>query len=365
MNDIEQMDKSKPDCTDAERIHSRKKLYAMLTACVMFILACSTIALCFSTCNREDSGTHNPLMRKYQNLSEDILDEDDADLDVIIDFIHTWQELNEQVFGIKQGEAADSVCHVYIGEFIDLNDTIRTRLKAAIDSKPRNLQDVLRIKRATNPFRNDTTLARCAAEAHVFFDELGCDIHKNDDSTEALQRYREYMKSMSEKEIHTSEEFYRFLKSEDVLFRSFLAHLSDYANTSISDITTNTENVCKHIFRAANAGDLNTEEVMAFMAVRTNRRLLMNARVGMDVLSNGSITSELQMAVYCLMVLQPFMAIDNCALALLTDSETHQLEQLAGEIQRFMDVGKHSSAKLRYLSEELPNYILKHYIDTL
>ena len=182
---------------------------------------------------------------------------------------------------------------------------------------------------------------------------------------EALSSYRGYLRSIVSEGIHSDEELSRFLKFEDVLFRSFLGHLPEYLDLSLSDVTSSTEAICRQVFTACNDGELDPGKVMIAMAVRTNRRLIQNAHVFMDEIREGRVRDDEQLAAYRWMTIQPFFSIDGFAAALLTPAQKGQLLRIAGDFQKSLQSLGQDDATLRLMTEELPRQILKLYISSL
>lgn len=182
---------------------------------------------------------------------------------------------------------------------------------------------------------------------------------------EALSSYRGYLRSIVSEGIHSHEELSRFLKFEDVLFRSFLGHLPEYLDLSLSDVTSSTEAICRQIFTACNDGELDSRKVMIAMAVRTNRRLIQNAQVCMEEIRKGRVKDDAQMAAYQWMTIQPFLSIGGFSVALLTNSQKEQLLRIAEDFQKSLQSSKQDDATLRLMTEEIPKHTLKLYISSL
>ena len=88
--------------------------------------------------------------------------------------------------------------------------------------------------------------------------------------------------------IRTKQDAIDFLRKEDVAFRSFLIHLSTLStgNISLDGITKKTGEVVRGIISLSADEDpvFGKSEVVIFLAMRNNRRLLQNADACMESL---------------------------------------------------------------------------------
>jgi hypothetical protein len=152
---------------------------------------------------------------------------------------------------------------------------------------------------------------------------------------------------------------------EDLFFRGFLQHLSEYGATPLTDITANTEDVCKQIFEAASSGNLDSKDVVLYMAVRTNRRLILNAQTCIDEIKTGNIHGQEQLAAYQWMIIQPFLCIDGFSVALLSDRQKYELQRIANDFSDILHQLETNNANAVLQCDELAQQILKIYISSL
>lgn len=161
------------------------------------------------------------------------------------------------------------------------------------------------------------------------------------------------------------DDFFRFIKLEDLFFRGFLQHLSEYGTTPLTDITANTEDVCKQIFEAASSEKFNSQDVVIYMAVRTNHRMILNAQTCIDDIKAGKIKNQEQLAAYQWMIIQPFLTIDGFSVALLSDRQKYELEKIANDFSNILYQLESNNANAVLQCDELAQQILKIYIASL
>ena len=333
-------------------------VFCIMSLASTFLMSCSTV---------DDYSFKSPddALHKYQNYALVLHDESTHDTDGLIDAVCYWHELSDTVYSYLSHDSLFDVNVHLSSSFMVTGDSIRTCLIRLSDSSDRTYSDILRINERTSVFRNDTALIKSGIEAVSFYDSFG-DVKVSPKSgEEALSSYREYLQSIVSDGIHSFADLSRFLKFEDVLFRSFLDHFPEYSDLSLSDVTSSTEAMCRQIFTACDDGELDSRKVMIAMAVRTNRRLIQNAQVCMEERRKGRVKDDAQMAAYQWMTIQPFLSIDGFSVALLTNSQKEQLLGIAEDFQKSLQSSKQDDATLRLMTEEIPKQILKLYISSL
>lgn len=333
---------------------------------IVFVLSlASTFLLSCAVDNEYLFKSPKDAISKYQSYASELHDKSSCSTDELIDAISHWQELSDTVYGYVSRDSSFTA-HVHLSSvFAATSDSIRLCLLRLADSSVRTYSDILQVKERTSAFRNDTTLLIASVEALNFYDSFSDIKLRPESREEALVSYSDYVGSVSKDGIHSMDELCRFIKIEDVLFRGFLDHLSEYEELSLSDVTSSTESICRQIFESANAGDIDSKDVMIRMAVRTNRRLLQNAQVCIDDIKKGRVKSDAQMAAYQWMTIQPFVALDGFSVALLTDQQKVQLRQIAIEFQKTLSSSKLDDVTRSLMTDELPKQILKLYISSL
>lgn len=325
----------------------------------------STVLLSCSVDNEYNFKNAEEAIAKYQSYASELHEKSSCTTVELIDGICHWQELSDTVYNYISRDSLFAAHAHLSSNFAVTGDSIRTCLLRLSDSMDRSYGDILLIKDRTNPFRNDTTLLLASVDALSFYDSFGNINLRQKDRDESISSYREYLAAVVSEGIHTNDELYRFIKLEDVLFRGFLEHLSEYGEQSLSDITSDTESICRQIYESANSGELNSKEVMVMLAVRTNRRLIQNAQVCIEDIRKGRVKTDAMLAAYQWMIIQPFVTMDGFSVALLTDQQKEQLATIASEFQQSLLSSKHDDATIKLMKEELPKQILKLYIFSL
>ena len=364
MSQIEQFRPISPDWS--AKVVSRTSLSTMFCRMVVFLISlASTFLVSCSSDGEYTFRSPDDALRKYQNYASFLHGETALDTDGLIDALCHWQELSDTVYSYLCRDSLFDVNVHLSSSFSVTGDSIRTCLLMLSDSSDRSYADILRIKERTCAFRNDSSLVKAGAEAVSFYDSFGELKVSPRSGEEALSSYRGYLSSVISDGIHSDADLGRFLKFEDVLFRSFLDHLPEYSDLPLSDVTLSTETICRQVFAACNDGELDSRKVMIAMAVRTNRRLIQNAQVCIEEIRKGKVKDDEQMAAYQWMTIQPLLSMDALCVALLTDAQKELLLRIAEDFQKSLQSSKQDDATLRLMTEEIPKQILKLYISSL
>ncbi|MBR0263956.1 MAG: hypothetical protein IJQ60_08740, partial [Prevotella sp.] len=180
-----------------------------------------------------------------------------------------------------------------------------------------------------------------------------------------LKRYLLFLQKSAKQGIHGKEDLLAFIKEEHLYFKSFLQYLPDFADDDIGDIRRNTEQCCREILRAADRKDLSHKDAMIYLSMRTNLRLLRNAQAAIEDLKSGRVKDEHTMHAYLLMMMQPFMTMDDLSVSVLSDKDKADLYKIADALPKEMD----NLAKKLHLDKQrlsdMPILMMKIYVTRL
>lgn len=222
--------------------------------------------------------------------------------------------------------------------------------------------DVLTLKEQTSPFKEDKEIQEAVKEAEPFFESLSNTPISQSDKNSILKRYRYFLAMANKRTISCKKDMLEFIKQEDFFFRSFLAHLSEMNNEPLSDITKETDDICRNIFIASREGKITPKDAMIYMSMRTGRRLLLNAVVCVNDINQMDIKDKAQGNAYLWMIIQPFISIDQFTLATLTSEEKSNFNYITKQIPKSKKFARTFDIKLQALNYLLPQQLLKMYI---
>ena len=136
-------------------------------------------------------------------------------------------------------------------------------------------------------------------------------------------------------------------------------------NEPLADITRDTELICQSIFIAAREGKISARDVMVYMSMRTVRRLLQNSVVCMTNINKQGMKNQAQGNAYVWMIIQPFISIDQFAIATLTPQERSNFNYIVSQLPKSTRFAKTFDIEQRSLNYLLPQPLLKIYILSL
>lgn len=192
--------------------------------------------------------------------------------------------------------------------------------------------DVLYFKHNTIAFPRADSLDNIISSAHAYFDELDSATVKYKSCNIVIEEYIQFLNRFSIDGIHSLEQLKDFIKQEDYHFTSYLQHLTKIDNDAISTITTGTESCYMEIYNAAERGDFGMNEMLTYVTIRTNRRLLVNAWSCLRHIQDGNVDNESQAFSCYWMLIQPFISIDDFGMQLLSLRDKAMLSDLSEQI---------------------------------
>ena len=133
----------------------------------------------------------------------------------------------------------------------------------------------------------------------------------------------------------------------------------------LSDITKDTETICRDIFIAARNGNIPAKDVVVYMSMRTVRRLLQNSVECVNNINSLEMKTKAQGNAYIWMIIQPFISIDQFSLATMTPQERSKFEYIISNLPKSKRFAQIFDIKQRELNYLLPQQLLKIYVLSL
>ncbi len=321
-------------CENEEHFDLRKSYSIYITA--LAISLAGLVAVILYAMNMDNDGktvytTSEEAVNEYRDFYTNLKTFDKVSMEDISSKVREWQDINTSVLECLDSDTVYMPHTYYEGTYKNIHDSIQQEFYRLILSQERNYKDVLSLKEAASSYTADSVIATAAHKAKPFFSSLDNTPMYKGGIRSILKSYRSFLDECSSRDIHSKEDLFGFIKDEDILFRSFLQHLHELGNDSITDITCKTEEISLSISQAVNDSCINQEDALVYMAIRTNRRLIQNAQQCIDDVKRKRIDTKEQAQAYIWMMLQPYSSIDGFGISMLPDSDRAALYKVAGE----------------------------------
>lgn len=246
-----------------------------------------------------------------------------------------------------------------------LHDSVRTEFCRLALTHPRTYNDMLYLKECLSPYFYDEELLLSADEIEPFFENVSLQPPFAGNCGQTVKAYRDMLRKMLGRGIHSTDDLMLFIRREDALFRTFLTHLNELGQTNLSDITRDTERCCMEVFRAAEREEISYKEAMIYLTMRTNRRLLLNVRQCADDIRAGKVRTVEQAQAYLWMLLQPYTSLDAFGIALLTPQERKALHQAAADTPKLIERLSNAVSLGGEHLGDISSLLVQAYISTL
>ena len=246
-----------------------------------------------------------------------------------------------------------------------LHDSVRTEFCRLALTRPRTYNDIIYLKECLSPYLSDEELLLSVDEIEPFFESVSRQPPFSGNCEQTVKAYRDMLRRTLGKGIYGTDDLTLFIRQEDAIFRAFLTHLNELGQMNVADITRDTERCCMQVFQAAEREELSYKEAMIYLAMRTNRRLLLNVRQCADDIRSGKVKTTEQAQAYLWMLLQPYTSLDAFGIALLTLQERQILHQAAIDTPDLIDrLCKSVLPDIGHL-DDIPSLLVQAYISTL
>ena len=289
----------------------------------------------------------------------------DLAMEHLADKISKWRILEDSVSACLMRDTIKKAHSFPMEDFSNVHDSIRDEFMRIATAKRRTFKDVLLLKMKATPYKGMKETDSLSIVASRFFESLDSLPEYKGDKTRILTTYHFFLEKVKKEGIANQSQFLAFLKTEDRLFRTFLSHLHEMSDVSVSHITSGTEDVCKMIAQSSRKGNLPTRDAVAYMAARTSRRIIANAQTCIADIKSGKVTSAEQRTAYFWMILQPFLSIDDFGIAMLSENQRKELVQLTIDASGTIACLSRSLQMDKNMTDGLPDMFIKLYISSL
>ncbi len=335
-----------------------------VAASLAIAVAITSITSCASDKHHWHSGVE--AVNEYRDFLEQTRKSSNNSMEAIAKDIVAWQTLEDSVYAFIENDTAKHKPHYYPLDIVrNIHDSVREEILNRAKAQPRSLKDVYLLKRTTNRCARDPKIGEAAKAAMPFFLSLDSVNIYNSDCRSIVRRYRTYLYNVEKRGINDREQWLSFMREEDRLFRSFVTHMHEMDGVSATDITKTTENIYRQLSQHSASTGISHSDLMLYLTMRTNRRLLANATTCVADIKANKVRNADQQKAYLWMVMQPFVSTSDLGMALLTEKQQKDFEQLA----KYAPTAIRSIAnRLKLPRDEydcMPDLIIKIYISSL
>lgn len=340
----------------------RKKTHKSLIFHLLFLCTLFISSSC-STGTQYDFESSDDALRKYNSFFHSIQEQQVVNSEQMAAYINQWQELSDTVLHYIEKDPAFTAHAGLSMVFAENTDSIRTALLRLADKC--TLSDVAYVKLHTSKYAEESGLDSLKQAAGNFYSSLDKNPIYNKDVHEILADYSKYLSEVNRMGIHSKKEFLNYITNEDRHFRSFLAHLGKCSSMNMTGITNLTTDICTNVYSNASKNIISADEALVYMSMRTNRRLILNAKICHEVLKRGKIKDALQANAYLWMMLQPYLSMDSFGVAMLTPEQSQAMTDIAKDFQTIVSRLDSKHLLDKELSDKLPTQLMRLYISTL
>ncbi len=337
-----------------------------LAACIATAIAAFMLTACSDGNGIKSFRSSDEAISEYHGFLTNLRKDDKVSVQTLAKIVNEWRVLNDSVAScLARDTAGFSHSYPFVA-YREIKDSIRIELCRMAMSRQRSYHDLFFLREQTSPYAHDGELNQAVTAAQPFFSSLdSLPIYNKGGKQAVLKRYQQFLQKSAKQDIHSKEDLRAFIREEHRHFKAFLQYLPDFADSNIADITRYTEQCCVQILRAADRKELSHKDAMIYLAMRTNLRLLRNAQAAIMDLESGKVNSERGLHAYLLMMVQPFMSMDDLSVSVLSEKDKNDYYKLADALPKKMD----GLAKRLHLDKkrmaDMPMLMMKIYITRL
>lgn len=337
-----------------------------LAICIAAAFAVFILTACSDGNGTKSFHSSDEAIREYHGFLTTLQQSDKVSIQTLVKIVNEWRVLDDSVSSYISRDTVRKAHSYPFAVYRELNDSIHIELYRMAMSKQRTFHDLLYLREQTSSHAGDEELMQAVKEVQPFFASLdSLPVYNKGGKQAVLKRYLVFLQKYAKQGIHSKEDLLTFIKEEHLHFKSFLQYLSVFADDDIGDIRRTTEQCCREILHAADRKELSHKDAMIYLSMRTNLRLLRNAQVAIKDLKSGKVKDEHTMHAYLLMMMQPFMTMDDLSVSVLSDKDKADLYKIADALPKEMDnLAKKMRLDKQRLSD-MPMLMMKIYVTRL
>lgn len=335
--------------------------------CICLIISSSFIGSSCSSINEEnkDDDTRQALSI-YKGFLNEVNSFNEKETAKLVELCRRWYALRDSVATSLPHDSV--VVHGYSTvqeEFININDSISSRIAMIVRSNDYTLTDYLNFRFALGYIPHEEKYRPYIKPGHDFFANLDFVNPYQGNCKTTIDRYESFLNNTLKKGISTQKELESFICVEDRNFRTSLKFLHDLGDNSLERVNEMTKeiigSVSLNLIDSCDA--FNREKALVLMVMRSNRRLTANAwQCAMDI-KEGRLKEEAELyAAYFWMLLNPFIYIDDIAVCLMSEELKAQYYRLAALMPELMEPISKRLPVGRFSLEELPKELIVAYL---
>ena len=336
--------------------------------CICMIISSSFIGASCSSDNRtngEGGGTRQALSI-YKGFLDEVNAFNEKETAKLVDLCRRWYALRDSVAASLPHDSI--VMHGYPagqGEFININDSIASRIAMIVRSNDYTLTDYLNFRFALGYIPHEEKYRPYIKPGHDFFANLDFVNPYQGNCRTTIDRYESFLNNTLKKGISTQKELESFICVEDRNFRTSLKFLHNLGDNSLERVNEMTKeiigSVSLNLIDSCDA--FNKEKSLVLMVMRCNRRLTANAWQCAKDIQEGRLKEEEELyAAYFWMLLNPFIYIDDMAVCLMSEELKAQYYRLAALMPELMEPISQRLPVGRFSLEELPKELIVAYL---
>ena len=336
--------------------------------CICMIISSSFIGASCSSDNRtngEGGGTRQALSI-YKGFLDEVNAFNEKETAKLVDLCRRWYALRDSVAASLPHDSI--VMHGYPagqGEFININDSIASRIAMIVRSNDYTLTDYLNFRFALGYIPHEEKYRPYIKPGHDFFANLDFVNPYQGNCRTTIDRYESFLNNTLKKGISTQKELESFICVEDRNFRTSLKFLHNLGDNSLERVNEMTKeiigSVSLNLIDSCDA--FNREKALVLMVMRNNRRLTANAWQCAKDIQEGKLKEEEKLyAAYFWMLLNPFIYIDDIAVCLMSEELKAQYYRLAALMPELMEPISKRLPVGRFSLEELPKELIVAYL---
>lgn len=318
----------------------------------------------FSSCNKQEPHTRESMLKEYQCFHDSLCALSSIEPYDISEVVIRWKTLESNLFDLISQDSIN-----YLENFntvtmmAEYGNNITNALESSIDNHLYSYDDILSIQdQIASHYAQLVASDQYCQEANTFYESLDGYESSSISSSAIENEYLDFLSYATERKYDDWSMMTECLRTEDILFRSYLTSMLSHPADIAFEIVNGTEELSDYMADALVSDSLAARRLLAYMTVRTNRRLLCCAQTGLNYSLSNSIGNMQQASLCVSSVIAPYLQFNPDIISLRTTKQRNMLGLIGNKIPNsFVNLESQGFVLISH-PDSLPNRIIKDYI---
>lgn len=306
--------------------------------------------------------TRDSLLAEYEVFTDSVEKTSELSIGELPAVVTRWHGLEDRLFSLMSDDSVSFDANIIaVTRMSSLGERVKERINRSVDASLHSYDELIQLQQKISLGSTGSAMSGYAA-ARDFFSSLPC-MEVWPGASESESGYLDFLYRQQLVSFRTWDQIEEMLREEDELYQYYLYSSDWHPGETTEEIVIATNALMAHVADCLmEREEDSTGSLLAYMSVRTNRRLLLCASQALASIEGGSCTT-LEEAVSCISsCMAPFIYFSPMLLQLRTEEQLSQMKELGRRLPGAFALLESRQLRVVSCPDSLPGRIIKDYV---